>query len=184
MQGGEANGVWFHDLRRSFITNARRRGVPESVVMGAPRTASLALARPERHGTSSIGSGEPPPPWISRNRGHPSLHAQSPEPASTATCSGIDQARPHHGTGYENQKVTTQSVVVEFLCGRSAHHPVQYAGKRIQGSETPLHPVPCATSKMSSGHSQIGAAAVQRGATGSPRRTCDMPSWKRSTEPH
>ena len=32
----EAAGVeriWFHDLRRSFITNARRRGVAESVVM-------------------------------------------------------------------------------------------------------------------------------------------------------
>ena len=27
------NGVWFHDHRRSFVTNARRRGVPESVVM-------------------------------------------------------------------------------------------------------------------------------------------------------
>jgi len=26
-------GVWLHDLRRSFVTNARRRGVPESVVM-------------------------------------------------------------------------------------------------------------------------------------------------------
>jgi integrase len=27
------SGTWFHDLRRSFITNARRRGVAESVVM-------------------------------------------------------------------------------------------------------------------------------------------------------
>jgi integrase len=26
-------GVSFHDLRRSFVTNARRRRVPESVVM-------------------------------------------------------------------------------------------------------------------------------------------------------
>lgn len=25
--------IWFHDLRRSFVTNARKRGVPESVVM-------------------------------------------------------------------------------------------------------------------------------------------------------
>ncbi len=27
------SGIWFHDLRRSFVTHARRRGVPESVVM-------------------------------------------------------------------------------------------------------------------------------------------------------
>ena len=26
-------GLWFHDTRRSFVTKARRRGVPESVVM-------------------------------------------------------------------------------------------------------------------------------------------------------
>jgi integrase len=29
----ELDGLWFHDLRRSFITNARKKGVPESVVM-------------------------------------------------------------------------------------------------------------------------------------------------------
>jgi integrase len=30
---GLPEGVWFHDARRSFCTNARRRKVPESVVM-------------------------------------------------------------------------------------------------------------------------------------------------------
>jgi integrase len=29
----ELHGLWFHDLRRSFVTRARRVGVPESVVM-------------------------------------------------------------------------------------------------------------------------------------------------------
>ncbi|MEW5852419.1 MAG: site-specific integrase [Myxococcota bacterium] len=31
--GAGLSGIWFHDLRRSFVTNARRRGVQESVVM-------------------------------------------------------------------------------------------------------------------------------------------------------
>ena len=33
MTHAELHGLWFHDLRRSFITRARRVGVPESVVM-------------------------------------------------------------------------------------------------------------------------------------------------------
>ena len=32
-RAAKLTGVWFHDLRRSFVTNARRRGVPEPVVM-------------------------------------------------------------------------------------------------------------------------------------------------------
>ena len=32
-EGAGIKGLWFHDLRRSFVTNARRRGVAESVVM-------------------------------------------------------------------------------------------------------------------------------------------------------
>jgi|SRR5579871_2421051 len=32
-EAARLTGVWLHDLRRSFVTNARRRGVPESVVM-------------------------------------------------------------------------------------------------------------------------------------------------------
>jgi len=32
-KAAELTGLWFHDLRRSFITNARRRGIQESVVM-------------------------------------------------------------------------------------------------------------------------------------------------------
>lgn len=30
---GRDDGIIFHDLRRSFVTNARKRGIPESVVM-------------------------------------------------------------------------------------------------------------------------------------------------------
>jgi len=29
----DLKGLWFHDLRRSYITNARKRGIPESVIM-------------------------------------------------------------------------------------------------------------------------------------------------------
>ena len=32
--------IWFHDLRRSFVTNARRRGVPESPSALALTTAA------------------------------------------------------------------------------------------------------------------------------------------------
>ena len=32
-KGAEIDGLWFHDLRRSFVTKARRQGIPESVVM-------------------------------------------------------------------------------------------------------------------------------------------------------
>lgn len=32
-RAADLEGTWFHDTRRSFVTNARRRGVPESVVM-------------------------------------------------------------------------------------------------------------------------------------------------------
>lgn len=33
IQQGRDGGIIFHDLRRSFVTNARKRGIPESVVM-------------------------------------------------------------------------------------------------------------------------------------------------------
>lgn len=33
LSAGLNPGIWFHDFRRSFVTNARRAGVPESVVM-------------------------------------------------------------------------------------------------------------------------------------------------------
>ena len=33
MAAAGLQGLWFHDLRRSFVTRARRAGVPESVVM-------------------------------------------------------------------------------------------------------------------------------------------------------
>ena len=37
VKAAELHGLWFHDLRRSFITRARRVGVPESVVMRMSR---------------------------------------------------------------------------------------------------------------------------------------------------
>ncbi|HUM13354.1 MAG TPA: tyrosine-type recombinase/integrase, partial [Myxococcaceae bacterium] len=33
VKAADLHGLWFHDLRRSFVTRARRVGVPESVVM-------------------------------------------------------------------------------------------------------------------------------------------------------
>ena len=33
VKAANLDGLWFHDLRRSFVTNARRRGIPESVIM-------------------------------------------------------------------------------------------------------------------------------------------------------
>lgn len=37
------SGLWFHDLRRSFVTRARRRGIPEAVIMrmSGHRTADV-----------------------------------------------------------------------------------------------------------------------------------------------
>lgn len=33
LKGSGGEGVWLHDLRRSFVTQSRRRGVPERVIM-------------------------------------------------------------------------------------------------------------------------------------------------------
>ena len=75
-------GVWFHDTRRSFITNARRRGVSESVVMlmSGHRTRSAFdryNVRSEvdvRLAVELIERGrqtEQHPPAVKRGRGRP-----------------------------------------------------------------------------------------------------------------
>ncbi len=66
VKAAELHGLWFHDLRRSFITRARRVGVPESVVMrmsghrtrcssgttsSTPRTCERQCARSRALGT-------------------------------------------------------------------------------------------------------------------------------------
>jgi integrase len=33
LEAAELEGLWFHDLRRSFVTRARKHRIPESVVM-------------------------------------------------------------------------------------------------------------------------------------------------------
>ena len=48
VKAADLDGLWFHDLRRSFITRARRVGVPESMVM-----------RMSGHRTRTRGSSDP-----------------------------------------------------------------------------------------------------------------------------
>jgi len=52
-------GPWFHDLRRSFITRARRAGVDESTVMrfSGHRTRAVLRALQRRRGQGPAGSG-------------------------------------------------------------------------------------------------------------------------------
>lgn len=42
---GPDGNIWIHDLRRSFVTNMRRRGVPETVIMGFSGHASHDVFR-------------------------------------------------------------------------------------------------------------------------------------------
>jgi len=58
----ELHGLWFHDLRRSFITRARRVGVPESVVMrmsGHRTRAVFETARWVRESWTRLGHTPP-----------------------------------------------------------------------------------------------------------------------------
>jgi integrase len=50
-------GVWVHDLRRSFVTQARCSGLPESPVLGTPHPGRVqALQHRRGAGSSSLPS--------------------------------------------------------------------------------------------------------------------------------
>ena len=75
----ELPGLWFHDLRRSFITRARRVGVPESVVMRMSGLRTRAVferynvvdtqdLRATVRALESLGPRETPKPHRSKSR--------------------------------------------------------------------------------------------------------------------